>query len=137
MEKLKKIILIDDDEVSNFIVKRTIEQLEAGIEVDILEPFDALERLSKGEMTHLENIMILLDINMPDISGWDFLEKLANVAPNLMDKLLICLLTSSVMDADMAKSANYDIVKSYLVKPLFEDKLLEVASKYFELDIDN
>ncbi|MFN4152436.1 MAG: response regulator, partial [Candidatus Sericytochromatia bacterium] len=71
---MKKIIVIDDDPVINFICKKFIQHLAPEIEVigftNPIEAFNYLKKYNKKE-----NFPILLDLNMPEMSGWEFLDK--------------------------------------------------------------
>ncbi|MBW2962675.1 response regulator [Mesonia aestuariivivens] len=108
MQDKLKIYLVDDQNIANFITKKVIEN--TGIECEIVafeEPKQALEALEE-ETPHY----IFLDLNMPLIDGWEFLESMDD---KLSSKVII--LTSSVDPADIERAKNYPQVISYQTKP--------------------
>ncbi|MCH7410973.1 response regulator [Belliella sp. DSM 111904] len=106
-----KIVLIDDDPISTFVTEKLISKY-------IKEPCrffkfenatDALQDIGEIHPNYL-----FLDINMPEMTGWDFLEEFspADYQPE------IYILSSSVDERDINKANNYSLVKKYLSKPL-------------------
>lgn len=73
--------------------------------------------------SNLANIpdVLLLDINMPVIDGWTFLDILMKEIPAVTEKMRIYIVSSSIDTRDLEKVKEYDIVKEYLVKPLNSD----------------
>jgi CheY-like chemotaxis protein len=67
--------------------------------------------------------VILLDLNMPDKNGWDFLETLRQCEKKLQGRTMVFILTSSIAASDKALSQNYRLVKGFLHKPLDEASL--------------
>lgn len=108
MKNRVTIFLVDDQKIANFITKKVIET--SRIECDILafeEPAKALEALQKKCPEY-----IFLDLNMPVIDGWQFLEKIKG---KINSKVII--LTSSVDPADEEKAKQFSQVISYQTKP--------------------
>lgn len=119
------ILLIDDDEIQNFITQRMIQLVKEDVQLEVCMNgqmgLDAL--LDKG----LEPKIILLDINMPVKNGWDFMDEyMKQEQPNLP----IYILTSSINDRDRQKAKKYDCVKGFLVKPLSIDLLQELLVRH-------
>jgi two-component SAPR family response regulator len=120
-------IVIDDDKINNLVCESVIRKLNSSYHtVSFLRAEDALEFLSG---TPKIPFLVLLDINMPEMNGWEFLEKYINFAkcsPNIF------LLSSSINQSDTNKSKTYTIIKDYIVKPLSKIKLenaVEIALK--------
>lgn len=86
---------------------------------------EALDGLSKIFETG-EDIpeIIFLDLNMPIMDGWEFLEKFVNPPDN--DKILIYIVTSSIDPSDLSRAKNYENVSNYIVKPILSENLNEV-----------
>lgn len=105
------IFLVDDDPIQNLI---TSQLLSTNFEAADYKIFnngkDLLEYLKSNNHPEL----ILLDINMPIMDGWEFLEAYGQ----LDYQSNIVMLTSSINDADYKKSSKYDFVKGYYTKPL-------------------
>lgn len=114
-----KIWIIDDDFVAQFNAKIKIRQ--ANIHCDVYS-FDnahsALVELMDPEIPNhgLPNV-IILDLTMPDIEGWEFLTQLG-VILNKKSYPFIFLTSSSRVSADINKSKEHAMVKGYFVKPL-------------------
>ncbi|WP_339841433.1 response regulator [uncultured Maribacter sp.] len=116
------IFLVDDQEITNFINKKLIDVTGMCNKVyDFLEPAKALDHLEQ----HQPNL-IFLDLNMPKISGWDFLEKMENY--NTSADVVIVTSSTSVLDKEKAKT--FSRVKDYYIKPLKIDAVRELISKY-------
>ncbi|MGA8854766.1 MAG: response regulator [Christiangramia sp.] len=116
---MSKIYLIDDQPISNFITKKLLE-LEGFNEnvQDFTDPAEALENVVKDE-----DALIFLDLNMPVMNGWDFLEAMKN--KNLHHRIII--LTSSTSKIDKEKAKEYPCVIKYMVKPMNKKKLSELS----------
>ncbi|SDR66995.1 response regulator [Gramella sp. MAR_2010_147] len=116
---MKKIYLVDDQPISNFITKKLIE-LEGfeGHVKDFTDPEVAFESVVKDE-----NALIFLDLNMPVMNGWDFLEAMKN--KNVRHQIII--LTSSTSKIDRDKAKEYPCVLKYMVKPMNKKKFSELS----------
>ena len=133
-KKLVDVLILDDDDVSNFIYKKIIES--SGIASNIVT-FQkgrlALEYLidkanSKADFPD----MIFIDINMPVMNGWDFLDEYQEkVVPRVDKFVFISMLSSSVYKEDIQKAQSYDIVNEYISKPLTQESVSKLIAKYF------
>ncbi len=128
----KVVLFVDDDEISNFVSVKTLE--DARIADRILSVTGAREALDlikegingNGPIPDL----IFLDINMPIMSGWDFLEEYKEIKDQVGKKIYIIILTSSVYKHDKAKAATYEDVDDYTLKPLDISDLIVFKRKY-------
>ncbi len=121
------IFLVDDDPINNLINKRLLGKV--GISNEIIEFLEAEDALSKIQTEHSErNILIFLDINMPVLNGWEFLEKYIESFPDRHDKIVI--LSSSIDFQDRQKANGFEIVSGFLEKPLTLDKIYSQLEKY-------
>lgn len=120
MAKLGSILFVDDDEVSNFLGATVMRRMNIAQQVLVSTDADeALELVAKGPL-HI----ILLDINMPGMNGFEFLDALRQLEER--DAIAIpavVMLTSSTNRLDRAKAEQYPMVKGYLTKPLKEEDL--------------
>ncbi|MEP1093508.1 MAG: response regulator [Cyclobacteriaceae bacterium] len=125
---MKRIVLIDDDQTTNALNKLIIEKSKLVDEIVLFaEAGKALEFLNSKNGQ--KKSLILLDINMPIMDGWEFLDaytKLNDVARE--DKIV--LLTSSIDPADINKAEKYKPVSDYKSKPLSFDLLQSLVEKY-------
>ncbi len=141
MSKLCSILLVDDNPDDNFINTRIIKKSElidpasVIVKENGLEAYQFLvEDFKKNKETYdslFPPSLILLDINMPKMNGFAFLDKLTNYEDNsLINSVLILMLTSSVAENDRKQAGKYSIVKDYLIKPLTTEKIQEIHDKY-------
>ncbi|HOS47911.1 MAG TPA: response regulator [Bacteroidia bacterium] len=128
---MSKILLIDDDPINNFLNKSIIsERISPEIIVkDFLNPEEALESLinqSANDKSSLPDV-IFLDINMPEMSGFEFLDLyIKNKLDNL--NIPIYILTSSLDPSDIELSKSYSIVKDFISKPMDADVIRKIIT---------
>ena len=132
---LSSILLVDDDEISNLFNKIFIGKLNLNVNVDfVLNGKEALDLLipSKDYSTILMPCLLLLDIKMPIMNGWEFLKAYEEqVSPAIRQKIIIVMLTTSEDEADMIKAANNTNIREYINKPLSEKSIKKLIRKYF------
>lgn len=120
----RRVCLIDDDPINNLVCERLLISIFACQDVKaFLEAEAALHWLSGLVETQWPEL-ILLDINMPVMNGWEFLDAFAVAHPQA--SLPICLLSSSVYPSDRLQAENHPQVSHFLTKPLTRDKLLQL-----------
>jgi CheY-like chemotaxis protein len=109
-------LLIDDDKMTLFIHEKILSTCEC------LQPYksftsgaQALEYITARE-NHSKKFMLLLDINMPEMTGWDLLDRLK--ASGFGGNASVIMLTSSVDTEDQIKARTYDCVADFMIKPL-------------------
>lgn len=132
MEKIKQVLVIDDDPINNIIFQKLSEFIGFAEEiVPFISAVDSLDYLQKLEEDHnTPPNIIFLDIRMPIVNGWEFLERLNQLNKNhYFDSTAIYMLTSSSEQSDINKSKNYSLVTDYIVKPLSTEKLQEIREK--------
>lgn len=119
----ESIFLVDDDRTSNFLNKKILKNIYKNVDIiDFISSEEALGHLtSKQYMPGKEPDVVLLDINMPDIDGWEFIERLKTV--NKAHYFKIIMLSSSIDENDMDKAKRYKEVKGFITKPLRVDVL--------------
>ncbi|WP_162056388.1 response regulator [Pontibacter pamirensis] len=123
MEQTKRILLVDDDATAAFITQRLLRQ--SGTEIYLLTAShgrEALDIIREACQREQCPELILLDINMPVMDGFEFLEELQQSAELSSAPLRIVLLSSSTHHLDVAKARNYPVI-DYIQKPLTLEKL--------------
>ena len=121
-----KIAVIDDDEVYQMIISRYIEKSGAFRLAEYYQfPKEALKYYSNNK-ENLPSVM-LLDINMPLMDGWQFLEALQSKYPEVYDHTKIYIVTSSIAFSDKERFDNFPGLAGFLSKPLNVDKLKEIG----------
>lgn len=115
---MKKVLLVDDVEISNFIMLKMIENFAPSCVVyDFTDPVAAFSSLEKCNPD-----VVFLDLNMPVMDGWQFLK-------GMQEKQLdykVYVLTSSTSELDRQQIAVYANVVSFLTKPIEEEAIEEI-----------
>lgn len=118
--------IVDDDVIFVFVLKKLLEKNgNFGKMVDFKNGNDAIDILFSKE-SQLPCV-ILLDLNMPIIDGWQFLDQLED--SELKEQLNVYIMSSSIDRSDIEKSKNYSIVKDFISKPVNADKLDKILSE--------
>jgi CheY-like chemotaxis protein len=119
--------IIDDDEIFQLILTKSIELISPSTKIlQFSNGRDALNHLNQTE--NLPTI-ILLDLNMPVMSGWDFLDWFEKLNPEIRSKIEIYIVTSSIYQGDREKSLSYKFISGFLSKPIDEIKLKQILAK--------
>ncbi|MDX2301579.1 MAG: response regulator [Microscillaceae bacterium] len=115
-----QIMLIDDDPINNLIIRKELTRFNPHIGLIVFEsPTEALKYLTQEAS---KPNLILLDINMPEMNGWEFLDEFEKLSLNIN----LAMLTSSIAKIDHKKSQDYSSVKDYFIKPLDKDKIQKI-----------
>jgi len=124
------VLLVDDDTIYQFVSRKTLEATGHADKITICsngeEAFHFLEN-NMHSISELPDI-ILLDVNMPVMNGWEFLDAYQSLKPNLSKEIHVFLVTSSMNDQDRDYSRRYDCVEDYIVKPLDRMKISDLLS---------
>lgn len=128
MHNTLSFILIDNDHVNNLINEKMISLVYPNSEVNsFLDPHKGFEFVKTNvEASSSKKIILFLDINMPEMSGWEFMKKIEGTESFTFDKLVIYMLSSSVAPMDLQKSKLNEHVEGFLEKPLTINFLREI-----------
>lgn len=124
------ILIIDDDEINNFIAAKLIDKIPPKARVSTrLNGQDGIDfiKLCVGNEANLPDI-IFLDINMPIMNGWEFLEEYEIIKDKFTKKVIINMLSSSVYNDDISKSKTFSTVNKFISKPLTIEKIQDLYS---------
>lgn len=137
-QKLKCVLLIDDDEATNFLNKMSIENSGIAEHIQVVwNGQEALEYLTNTGKFRDENAaypqpdLIFLDINMPVMDGWEFMNEYHKLKENQKGNKVIVMLTTSINPDDKLKASLIPEITDFKNKPLFPDNLEEIVKEYF------
>ena len=128
--KIANLWIIDDDPMASFYIKRLAELGELA---DIITIYDkakgAVDSLiyHKNTVEHLPDV-ILLDIYMPELDGWGFLQEFSKIKDQLTKPVLIYIISSSDHLKDINRAKALPDVKAYIQKPVTKEKLREIVN---------
>lgn len=122
------VCLIDDDKIYQFTARKILES--TGLARSIVSFFNGSEaigyfRENAQNKDQLPDV-VFLDINMPVMNGWDFLDEFQQLRNKIEKTILIYMVSSSVDDTDIQKSRTYQEVKDYIVKPINRQRYQEL-----------
>jgi CheY-like chemotaxis protein len=127
--KSVSVLLVDDDEINNFISIKLIKKALLNTEImACLNGKFAIEQLSEIQRKDPAKLpdYILLDINMPIMNGWEFLDEYKRLNLDPLGKSKIFIISSSVFSNDINKARSYPLVKDFISKPLNVEKIKEL-----------
>jgi CheY-like chemotaxis protein len=138
MRPLNLILLVDDDETTNFVNYRTLQRTNAAHEVKVFTNGEqALQYMKTAACwpdspgTEVCPDLIFLDIKMPVMDGFEFIESYKNMGLSQSVATKIMMLTSSASFYDLKRLENYPEVKRHFSKPLTDHDIKEIIKDYF------
>ncbi len=128
LEQNKITCIIDDDEIYLFSVKKVIEINKLSQRVlEFRNGQDAIDFFVRSSANHQElPDVILLDINMPVMNGWEFIEEFKKIRPLLSKDITLYVVSSSVDKSDVDKAKSFSTVHDYLIKPITVSQLKNI-----------
>lgn len=130
---LQCILLVDDNPDDNFIHERVIRNNHYSDCVISKESArEALSFIKSRSITEASQIdIIFLDINMPGMNGWEFLEEYNKLDKALQNGVIVVMLTTSDNPEDKAKAKEWGFTSDFKTKPLTKAMMDEIINKYF------
>jgi CheY-like chemotaxis protein len=132
-------MLIDDDEPTNFMSNMELEEADCTEHIQIADSGKkALSYLTAADPIHNQDIempypeLIFLDINMPAMNGWEFLDKFNEIKKEKKPEIIIIMLTTSINPDDKLKAEKMPLVAGFENKPLTSEIIKNVMNKYFK-----
>lgn len=122
--------IIDDDRLYQFGMKRMLHHV--AVETEVKQFYNGMEAIqylqqNKDKRNNLPDI-IFLDINMPLMNGWQFLDTFKNLRLHFSKQILIYMITSSVDNAEILRAAAYKEIRNYIIKPISFESMREIFS---------
>ena len=132
---LSEVLLVDDDEIALMLCEMVMEHnrfarkiIKTRNGIEALDYFAKLKREPKLAVGIQFPDLVFLDLNMPLMDGWEFLEVFEKQFGNLYPEVKVCILTSSVDPLDFSHSKTYQNVVGFLEKPFTSESLKEIIA---------
>jgi CheY-like chemotaxis protein len=130
MHTSKKLMVVDDDQISNFLTEALVKEIDESVTIKFCENGEEalveVKNCLKDEVSCPD--LILLDVNMPVMNGFDFLTQLTEIS---QQNIPVIMLTASIHPKEFEMARKKFGVVDYLEKPLSHEKLSEIISKNF------
>ena len=127
--KFNNVFVVDDDKIHHFIIRKLLESNNIAVEPLFFENgFEAIndlkEKINDGGVLP---DLILLDINMPVLDGWQFLEEFIDLKTKTTMNIVIHIISSSDNSIDIEKAESFkNVIEKYLVKPMTTDAIKNI-----------
>jgi CheY-like chemotaxis protein len=132
--KIPNLWIIDDDPMSSFYIKRLAELGELAHIITIYNTAQGAINYLLHHRTSLEHLpdIILLDIYMPEVDGWQFLNELKRIEDQLSKKAAIYIISSSNHPRDLSRAESFPEVRAYFQKPVTLEVLKDMVAKFIK-----
>jgi len=124
---VKTVCVIDDDKIHVYGLKKliSIKKLSPNL-IDFPNGKEAIDFLAAPENSAKLPDIIFLDINMPVMDGWDFMEHYVKIKPQMGKKIIVYMVSSSINDEDILRAKAIADISDYIIKPVSPEKLIEL-----------
>lgn len=134
-KKLKCVMLIDDDEPTNFLNRMVVEEMDCAERIQVIpnakQALEYLKAASNGSTDKCTPELIFLDINMPAMDGWEFLAEYEKLSADQKSKVIVVMLTTSFNPEDRLRAMQTSSVAAFRNKPLSVEILQEILEAHF------
>ena len=132
VKKLPIIGIIDDDTIYHFILTSIINKYKLAESIlSFLDGEKAIQYLTDNK-TNNKKIpdVFFLDVNMPIMDGWMFIEQYARIKPDITKKILVFMLSSSMNPIDIERAGKISEISNYIIKPLNLEEVKIIFENY-------
>ncbi|MDF4202444.1 response regulator [Maribacter sp. SA7] len=121
--------IIDDDDISKYVIKRYLNQLAVTKIIDFPDSVQPLKLIqdNHNSLDELPDI-IFLDLHMPILNGFDFIKDFKAIAPKIDKKINIVMLTSSINAEDVDQAKTFPEISDYFIKPIKHRDLARIMN---------
>jgi CheY-like chemotaxis protein len=135
ISRIKTVLLIDDDTTINYLHNRLLEKNsftdKVAISINGMEGLDMFKQLDH-QLGADEMAIVFLDLNMPIMNGWEFLDTISNIKDSIKMNYKIYLLSSTINPDDKKKAKENTLVSGFLTKPLTKEHLELLRAEHLQ-----
>jgi CheY-like chemotaxis protein len=128
MSAIQNYILVDDDPVNNTICRMALRRTLGEVDIQIFTvPEDGLAFIKREYSTGVKSAILFLDINMPTLTGWEFVEHYEKFSEAVKIQIAIYILSSSIDQQDKDKANTNKHIRGFISKPLNPETILSLG----------
>ena len=131
MKSIKTLVIVDDDAIFVFLTKKAIEQTHLVEHIKVFDNGRDAINYIKENIDNPDQLpqIILLDLSMPIMDGWQFLDEYITLQPKICKPIKINIVTSSISPEDVSKAQSMSAVTEFIIKPITKEKFKEIVEK--------
>ena len=132
MNSETKYIIVDDDSLNNTICSLMLKMTLHEVTIQTFtHPWDGLVFVQNNNGQLRPHSVLFLDINMPELTGWDFLKHYEKFNEEIKKQISVYMLSSSINRRDLDKAKKHECIKDFVAKPLTTEKIRSIAEHEF------
>ena len=120
------VIIVDDDPIVRLVIQRMIHSIDSSVDCHQCDNGEVGLSVIEKLQDVADYVVVLLDINMPVLNGWEFLDRLQQLNIVASDKFKLYMITSSTDASDKIKARSYPVIKKLYPKPLSKQDLKDI-----------
>jgi two-component system, chemotaxis family, chemotaxis protein CheY len=131
MSKIKHVCIVDDDDLFQFVMRQHLERLEMVEHIHKFSDGEQALNYIKANIQDADSLpeLILLDVNMPYMDGWQFMREFVKLTLPADKKIRIYILSSSTHESDLQKAKEFPVLAGYLVKPVNKQMIQQILQE--------
>ncbi|MDG4715344.1 MULTISPECIES: response regulator [Winogradskyella] len=134
MNSYFKVCIVDDDEIYQYTVVKALETIGLKEKIQVFSDGDEAFTFLLDNIDNPEALpdVILLDINMPIMDGFQFMEEYVKIKPKVGKKIVIYMVSSSVDSVDIERAKSISEISDYIIKPIKPGELRRIINELYE-----